>query len=93
MTKATKFKFILILDGHLLRKPPDSSPLEALPPSFRRFPNPPLMVNGGGPLRTIQPLACGNPSRSESVALEELLSEARQRRRRDPHAVAPKRSR
>lgn len=34
--------------------------------------------------RKIQPLVCGNPCWSGSVALEEVLSEARQRQRRDP---------
>lgn len=41
-------------------------------------------------LRKIQPLVCGNPCWSGSVALEEVLSEARQRQRRDPHAMCTK---
>lgn len=40
--------------------------------------------------RKIQPLVCGNPCWSGSVALEEVLSEARQRQRRDPHAMCTK---
>lgn len=40
--------------------------------------------------RKIQPLVCGNPCWSGSVALEEVLSEARQRQRQDPHAMCTK---
>ena len=40
--------------------------------------------------RKIQLLVCGNPCWSGSVALEEVLSEARQRQRRDPHAMCTK---
>lgn len=37
-----------------------------------------------------RPLVCGNPCWSGSVALEEVLSEAHQRQRRDPHAMCTK---
>lgn len=40
-----------------------------------------------GAKREIQVLVCGNPCWSGSVALEEVLSEARQRQRRDSHAM------
>lgn len=38
-------------------------------------------------LRKIQALVCGNPCWSESVSLQEVLSEAHQRRRQDPHVA------